>query len=61
MVRIGGIFIPEARESGEMMYEFEKPFVVDCTRFVQTFGERGAPLREAIMKTVEWYRGLHGT
>ena len=28
MMRLGGLFIPEAREGVEMMYEFEKPFIV---------------------------------
>jgi nucleoside-diphosphate-sugar epimerase len=57
MMSIGGLFIPEAREMVEMMYEFEKPFVVDSRKFTQTFGVQGTPLREAIKTTVAWYRG----
>ncbi len=56
MMRIGGIFIHEARETVEMMYEFEKPFIVDSSKFECAFGERATPLREAIRQTVEWYR-----
>lgn len=56
MMRIGGLFIPEARESVEMMYEFEKPFVVDSSAFENTFGMRPTPVREALRPTVAWYR-----
>jgi nucleoside-diphosphate-sugar epimerase len=33
MMAIGGLFIPDAKESVEMMYEFDKPFVVDSRKF----------------------------
>jgi nucleoside-diphosphate-sugar epimerase len=56
MMSIGGLFIPGARETVEMMYEFEKPFVVDSTKFEKTFGVQATPLREAIRQTVAWYR-----
>ena len=29
MMSIGGLFIPEAKETVEMMYEFENPFVIE--------------------------------
>lgn len=56
MMRIGGLFIPEAKEQVEMMYEFEKPFIVDSSRFETTFGMKATPMREAIKETVAWYR-----
>lgn len=56
MMSLGGLFIPEARESVEMMYEFEKPFVVDSSRFEKAFGLKATPLGESIPATVEWYR-----
>jgi nucleoside-diphosphate-sugar epimerase len=56
MLRLGGLFIPEARESVEMMYEFEKPFVVDSSKFEQAFGIKATPIEEAIKVTVGWYR-----
>jgi nucleoside-diphosphate-sugar epimerase len=56
MLRIGGLFIPEARESIEMLYEFEKPFVVDNSKFERTFGVKATPMAEAIKATVAWYR-----
>jgi len=59
MMRLGGLFIPAAREMMEMMYEFQKPFIVDSSKFVQAFGNHATPLRDAIRKTVIWYRGRH--
>ena len=56
MMSIGGLFIPEAKETVEMMYEFENPFVIDSSKFEQTFGMQATPIREAIRETVAWYR-----
>jgi nucleoside-diphosphate-sugar epimerase len=50
------IFNPTLREVTEMLYEFEEPFIVDHTRFVQVFGNEATPLEEAISATVEWFR-----
>lgn len=56
MMAIGGLFIPEAKETVEMMYEFEKPFVIDSSKFEKTFGMKAIPIREAIRETVAWYK-----
>jgi nucleoside-diphosphate-sugar epimerase len=56
MMALGGLFIPEAKESVEMMYEFEKPFVIDSSKFEKTFGMTATPIRAAIQETVAWYK-----
>ncbi len=56
MMAIGGLFIPEARETVEMMYEFNKPFIVDSSNFERTFGMKATPMGEAIRETVDWYK-----
>ena len=56
MMALAGLFIPGARESVEMLYEFEKPFVVDSSKFEQMFGVKATPIEEAIRVTVDWYR-----
>jgi nucleoside-diphosphate-sugar epimerase len=56
MMRIGGLFIPAARETVEMMYEFEKPFIVDSTKFEKKFGVLATPVIDAIRETVQWYQ-----
>ncbi|WP_063870779.1 NAD-dependent epimerase/dehydratase family protein [Paenibacillus sp. Root444D2] len=58
MLRLGGLFLPAAKEVIEMLYQFEQPFVVDSSKFVQRFGgEAGpTPLRTALTETVAYYR-----
>jgi nucleoside-diphosphate-sugar epimerase len=56
MMWFGGLFVPEAKETLEMMYEFEQPFIVDSSRFEKTFGVKATPMKEAIKETVAWYR-----
>jgi nucleoside-diphosphate-sugar epimerase len=56
LLRTLGLFNPGIRETIEMLYEFEEPFVVDHSKFEQAFGEQATPLREAIRGTVRWYR-----
>jgi nucleoside-diphosphate-sugar epimerase len=56
MMRIGGLFIPEAKETVEMMYEFDQPFIVDSSKFEKTFGMKATPMREAMRETVAWYK-----
>ena len=51
-----GLFNLGIREMIEMLYEFEEPFVVDDSNFTRTFGEQATPLRQAIQRTVRWYR-----
>lgn len=57
LLRLGGLFIPAARELVEMLYQVQKPFIVDSSKFTERFGFSGTPLREALKETVEWYRG----
>ena len=56
MMAMAGLFIPGARESVEMMYEFEEPFVVDSSKFERAFGVKATPMADAIKATVAWYR-----
>jgi nucleoside-diphosphate-sugar epimerase len=56
MMSIGGLFIPEAKESVEMMYEFEKPFIINSSKFENAFGIKATPIRKAVQETVEWYK-----
>jgi nucleoside-diphosphate-sugar epimerase len=56
VMRAIGLFNPVIRETVEMRYEFEEPFVLDTSDFTRTFGDQATPLREAILRTVRWYR-----
>ncbi|MFT3894899.1 MAG: NAD-dependent epimerase/dehydratase family protein [Anaerolineales bacterium] len=59
MLSIGGLFIPAAKETVEMMYEFDHPFIIDSGKFENTFGMKATPIREAIRETVAWYKVIH--
>ncbi len=56
MMRMAGLFVPGARETVEMFYEFEKDFVVDGSKFTKAFGLQATPCREGITATVAWYK-----
>jgi nucleoside-diphosphate-sugar epimerase len=53
MLRLGGLFIPAARESIEMLYQFEHDFIVDSSPFSKRFGLVATPLETALAKTLE--------
>jgi nucleoside-diphosphate-sugar epimerase len=38
------------------MYEFEKPFVVDSSKFERTLGVVTTPIEDAIKVAIAWYR-----
>ena len=59
LLRAMGLFNPPLRETIEMLYEFEEPFVVDHSDFEAAFGMQATPLRKAISETVLWFR-QHG-
>jgi len=52
-----GLFVPPLREMKEMLYEFERPFVVDHRKFSVAFGDISTPLESAITQTLDWARG----
>jgi nucleoside-diphosphate-sugar epimerase len=56
MMRVVGLFVPAARASVEMMYEFTAPFVVDSSRIEREFSLSATPIPAAIERTIEWYR-----
>jgi nucleoside-diphosphate-sugar epimerase len=56
MVSIMSPFIPVLREMKEMLYEFEEPFIVDHSKFEEAFGANPTPQREAISRTLEWFK-----
>ncbi len=60
MMRIGGLFIPAAREALEMLYQVEQPFVVDHSKFTTRFGDIATPHATAIARTVDWYCAKFG-
>ena len=56
-LRIAGIFDPGARETTEMLYQWERPFVLDASKFQRAFGPlEPTPHPQAVATTVAWFR-----
>ena len=60
MLRLVGIFNPIVRELGEMMYEFNEPYLIDGSKYTKKFGGEPTPHREALQRTVAWYKQRAG-
>ncbi|MCH8814625.1 MAG: NAD-dependent epimerase/dehydratase family protein [Chloroflexi bacterium] len=54
------LFNPMVRELKETYYQFDKPFVVDHSKFKRAFGAQVTPHREALTDTIDWYRSRSG-
>jgi hypothetical protein len=52
MMTLAGLFNSQIREAREVLYQFEQPFVMDASKFEQTFGASVTPLREGIRETL---------
>ncbi len=56
LLTIAGLFVPMMRELKEVMYQFEKPFVVHSQDTTDTFGLKPTPLDDTLRATIESYR-----
>jgi nucleoside-diphosphate-sugar epimerase len=60
-LRIVGVFDPRARESTEMLYQWERPLVLDASKFQRAFGPlEPTPQHQAVATTVAWFRKRAG-
>lgn len=55
-VAMVGLFNPMIRAVTEQLYQVERPWVVDSSKFERTFGWRATPLPEAVRATLAWFR-----
>lgn len=53
MLRAVGLFNPDARELVEMLYEFDRPFVMDSTLSQRTFGLEPTEWTQIITETLQ--------
>ncbi len=57
LFRFFGLLIPDAGEMVELLYQFEKPMVLDGGKFAAAFPDfRYTPHEEAVRKTVDWFK-----
>ena len=56
MMRTAGLFVPAARESVEMLYQYTAPWVVSSAAIESSFGLTPTPIVEGLRRTIEWWR-----
>lgn len=56
MIKLLGRVNRLIHEVDEMLYEFQKPFIVDNSKFVNAFGDYATPHREAVRQTLTWFK-----
>jgi nucleoside-diphosphate-sugar epimerase len=57
VVRVAGVASPLLRELHKVLYQFERPFILDSSAATETFGLQPTPMPEALATTLEWWRG----
>ncbi|MCO5188763.1 MAG: NAD-dependent epimerase/dehydratase family protein [Anaerolineae bacterium] len=56
ILRIMSLFNADIRPALDVFYQFDRPFVVDHSKFERAFGAYPTPHKEAIAQTVQWAR-----
>ena len=55
MTRLLGLFAPVLRESVEMLYQYDRDYVFDSTKFINRFSMHPTSLREGVHQTAEFF------
>jgi nucleoside-diphosphate-sugar epimerase len=56
VIRALGLVNPTMRALAEQLYQSERSFIVDHGKFARAFDTETTPHREAIQRTLDWYR-----
>ncbi len=57
MLRLAGWFNPQVRESYEMLYQSDSPYLFDSTKSAKEFGFAGTPYADGIRIAADSYKG----
>ncbi len=60
LLRMAGLFDPRVRESYEMLYQSDGPYIFDASKFATEFGFAGTPYSEGIRITAKSYQRKPG-
>jgi hypothetical protein len=60
LVKAMGMFVPLMRDVGEMLYQWEEPFVISDRRFRERFRQQPANVDDAAAATVAWAKQHYG-
>ena len=55
-VKLLSLFSPLMRELKEMHFLWDRPYVVDHSKYAEEFGDEHTPLEEGLAATLSWYR-----
>jgi nucleoside-diphosphate-sugar epimerase len=55
-IAMAALFNPTLRAVKEQLYQSERPWVVDSSKFERAFGWTATPLHDAVAATVAWFR-----
>jgi hypothetical protein len=61
MLWLVGWFNPQVRESYEMLYQSDSPYLFDSTKFAKEFGFTGTPYADGIRIAADSYKGKVST
>ncbi|MGH9888918.1 MAG: hypothetical protein ACREBE_25520, partial [bacterium] len=61
LLRLAGLFLPEAAELPEMIYQWRTPYILDDSQFRARFGASPTPLATAANATLDWARSHYAT
>jgi nucleoside-diphosphate-sugar epimerase len=50
LIRVGGLFDSDIRESYEMLYQSDSPYVFDSSKFTKAFGQQATPYAEGVRR-----------
>lgn len=56
LLKVLGIFSPDMRELDEMLFQWQRPYEVDHSKFAQRFWSDSTPLDQGLTATLDWYR-----
>ena len=54
-IRLMGLVVPPMRAASETLYQSERPWVVDHSKFARAFGSHPTPHPQAIAETISWF------
>ncbi len=49
-------FVPVMGELAEMMFQWQRPYLVDHSKYARRFGDHATPLEQGLAATLAWYR-----
>lgn len=60
MMRLGGLFVPAARQVVELMDMYARPFEVDARRSQEALGLEPTDMAAGLQRTLAWFRSQRG-